>query len=324
MIFPKIIEYQPYSMCNANCTYCPVGSLNRVEKTKGEPISEKVFNKLVEQSIGRHITRISPHLNCEPLLCKNLPEQIKIWKKHHPSAIVDLSTNCVFLTEQKFIDLYEAGLDVLELHFMGVSKEYHENAMQTNYIKVKKNVELILDLKRKKNINMEVYIFSHRLKGASLNQWFDFAEKWQKKGAKVAFGPLWNRAGWYGEEFNKKKLGFLKSNDPHPCNKPWEQIAVEHNGEVVLCSLDYKHEVKIGNILDQDIETIWNSKVMKKYQEGQNNKSKLKDLSLCKDCIRGGRYYLNEKILTELVTKKTKNTFDKFLHKSYLSLLDYI
>ena len=72
-------------------------------------IHGKVYPKLniVEQSIGRHITRISPHLNCEPLLCKNLPEQIKIWKKHHPSAIVDLSTNCVFLTEQKFIDLYK-------------------------------------------------------------------------------------------------------------------------------------------------------------------------------------------------------------------------
>ena len=39
---------------------------------------------------------------------------------------------------------------------------------------------------------------------------------------------------------SKKRKGILKSNKPYPCPKPWNQIAVEHDGEVVLCSLDYK------------------------------------------------------------------------------------
>ena len=123
MLFPKIIEYQPYSICNANCAYCPVGSLNRIDKTKGSSISEEVFNAMIEQTMGRKIKRISPHLNCEPLLCKNLPDQIRTWKKYHPNAQISFSTNCVFLTEKNFMDCYEAGLDGMELHFMGVTKE---------------------------------------------------------------------------------------------------------------------------------------------------------------------------------------------------------
>ena len=43
MLFPKIIEYQPYSICNANCTYCPVGHLNREQKLKGKSILATEF-----------------------------------------------------------------------------------------------------------------------------------------------------------------------------------------------------------------------------------------------------------------------------------------
>ena len=66
---------------------------------------------------------------------------------------------------------------------------------------------------------------------------------------------------WYGKEFEKRK-GILKSNKPYPCPKPWNQIAVEHD-VIVLCSLDYKKVVKIGNILKNNIVDIWNNEVMK-------------------------------------------------------------
>ena len=45
-------------------------------------------------------------------------------------------------------------------------------------------------------------MFSHRLQGATLNDWNDYAVKWQD--TIIHFGPLWNRAGWYGDEFEKK------------------------------------------------------------------------------------------------------------------------
>ena len=322
-LFPQIVEYQPYSMCNANCQYCPVGSINRTEKTKGESISSEVLERLIDQTKGKKLKRISPHLNCEPLLCKDLPEQIRNWKSVHPNTEIDLSTNCVFLTEDKIMELSEAGLDTLEFHFMGVSKDYHENAMQTKFKKVQENVERALHLKNRKNLNMRMYIFSHRLRGASLNEWYDFANIWKSKGADFVFGPLWNRAGYYGEEFNSKKKGILKSFDPYPCNKPFNQIAVEFNGEVVICSLDYKHKVKIGNIMENSIEQIWNNEVMRRYQEGQNNKNKLKKLDLCKDCIRGGRYFLDERKLTKILNKEFTNPIYKKAYKGYLGLLDY-
>ena len=80
MLFPKIIEYQPYSICNANCTYCPVGHLNREQKLKGKSISNEVFQALVDQTKNHKIERISPHLNCELYYVKNCPIKLKFGK----------------------------------------------------------------------------------------------------------------------------------------------------------------------------------------------------------------------------------------------------
>ena len=146
--FPSIIEYQPYSICNANCEYCPVGSINREQKDKGAPISDELFQKMLNDTKGRHIATISPHMNCEPLLCGNLGYQIKEWKKLHPNAKVIFSTNCVFLTEEKFIEMVECGVDTLEFHYMGISKSFHEKSMKTDFDKVTTNIQNALKLKK--------------------------------------------------------------------------------------------------------------------------------------------------------------------------------
>lgn len=298
-IFPTIFEYQPYTICNANCCYCPVGNLNRVQRHKGKEISTEVFEMMIRETKGRLLERVSPHLNCEPLLCKNLPEQIRRWKEEHPEAKIEFSTNGVFLTGEIYTQLVESGLNELYIHFMGVSKEYHEKAMKTNYDRVKKNIETVIDIKNKKRDSLKIIICSHRLKGASLKDWYGFSQEWKNKGIDVVLGPMWNRAGYYGEKFEEMSVGLRNKHD-HPCTKPFKQIAIEYDGRVVLCSLDYDHRVTFGNIMEQTIEEIWNSDTMNHYRERHNSKN-LKDLCLCKNCIRGGCYLLDESILTKIV-----------------------
>mgnify|MGYP001586847982 CR=1 FL=1 len=320
-LFPTVIEYQPYAICNANCRYCPVGMLNREQGQKGEPIRAEVFEAMIVQTRGRRLERIAPHLNCEPLLYKNLHEQIRRWKVEHPEAKIEFSTNAVFLTENVYVQLAESGLDELQLHFMGISKEYHERAMQTNYERVKKNIETALTLKRQRKDSVILNIFSHRLAGASLKDWYEFAQEWKKKGAIVTLGPLWNRAGWYGEKFNEMSVG-LRDNNPSYCVKPFRQIAIEHDGTVVLCSLDYDHRAKFGNIMQQPIEEIWNGPMLTYYRECHKDPNKLKDTVLCKDCIRGGHYLLDESILTKVVNSETSEGLSKEAMFNFLDTLD--
>ena len=101
-------------------------------------------------------------------------------------------------------------------------------------------------------------------------------------------------------------------------------IAKENSGLQTISACCENAQVKIGNIMDNTIEEIWNNSVMRKYQEGQNDINKLKKLDLCNDCIRGGRYYLDENKLTKIVNKEFTNKYSEFFYKKYLDVLDRV
>jgi len=320
--FPNIVEYQPHSLCNANCSYCPVGSLVRENKIPSIEMEEKLLYRMIESFQGKELLRISPHLNTEPLLNKNLELHAKAWKSSFPDAQFEFSTNCVFLTEGRFESLVDAGVDSITLHFMGITKEIHESSMKTKYEIVEKNIKAIAKINMNSPNPIPLNICGHRLSTTSLNQWRKFAFYWKEYGVDLHLGPLWNRANWFGGDFYKMKKGFLKSRKPSPCSKPFNQIAIEYDGEVVLCSLDYKHKIKIGNIKDSSIDQIWNSDVMRKYRDGQADAVR-SDLDLCKDCIRGGRYLLDTRFLTSLIREKPpSNIFSKTFEWLKLEALD--
>jgi len=193
--------------------------------------------------------------------------------------------------------------------------------MKTKYDVVKKNLENVLKIKKKYKSSLIINISCHRLAGASLGDWYFFAQEWKNKGANIMLGPLWNRAGYYGEKFNEMSVGLMDKN-PSPCEKPFKQIAIEHDGRVVLCSLDYEHQIKIGNILEESIEDIWNGPVLRNYQESQLKQEKLRKLKLCKDCIRGGRYLLDENNLTKIMNYEIPKETSKKEFLENLSALD--
>ena len=55
------------------------------------------------------------------------------------------------------------------------------------------------------------------------------------------------------------------------------------NGEVPLCNVDYNNKYPVGNIMDDTIRGLWNSKILnlrRKYHF-ESNKSKI---DICKNC----------------------------------------
>ena len=92
------------------------------------------------------------------------------------------------------------------------------------------------------------------------------------------------------------------------------------NGDVLLCSMDYGLEYKIGNLLESSYESLFQSETFKKIQKSLNSKS---EEVLCRHCAyakkRNLKYdikkMLNDIGLLPLLYKLTKN---KAIHKIYL------
>ena len=60
--YPDIIEIQFSNMCNANCIICPYRSMHYV----ADKMSDKLFEKFLQDINGKNIKRIIPYLGCTP------------------------------------------------------------------------------------------------------------------------------------------------------------------------------------------------------------------------------------------------------------------
>lgn len=51
-----------------------------------------------------------------------------------------------------------------------------------------------------------------------------------------------------------------------PCNIPFYKTLIDYNGDVILCANDWNRHGKLGNILEESIDSIWLGEKMKEYR----------------------------------------------------------
>ena len=87
---------------------------------------------------------------------------------------------------------------------------------------------------------------------------------------------FYNRAG-HIEMFAEKQCDI--------CGWVSNKMAINYQGEVILCCSDYNYEVVFGNINEQHLDEIYDSDLYTKYRE-YHQQGRGKELKLCKSCNR--------------------------------------
>lgn len=108
------VEIEVNSRCNRKCSYCPVSILD----PRGIPIlmDQMVFDRLISELTRVEFQgRISYHFYNEPLLRKDIANLIQAVKEQLPLANQTLFTNGDFLTEDKYQELIDAGIDFFQV-----------------------------------------------------------------------------------------------------------------------------------------------------------------------------------------------------------------
>ena len=83
-----------------------------------------------------------------------------------------------------------------------------------------------------------------------------------------------------------KQLGVKKDYQSTNCLRPFTAINICSNGDVVLCCSDIFGDVKVGNILNENLEDIWfGSKMKEVRRELQISRERLQ---LCSKCNHDG------------------------------------
>ena len=85
-------------------------------------------------------------------------------------------------------------------------------------------------------------------------------DRWYDKNSNFGV-KLTNRAGTI-------KIGNQIKNDFHTtCYYPSYQFLIDWNGDIFLCPQDWQRRVTMGNMMQEDVYSIWSGKIMSKYRK---------------------------------------------------------
>jgi MoaA/NifB/PqqE/SkfB family radical SAM enzyme len=254
--FPRVVQIQTKSGCNAKCVFCP-NSLVGDSLTHGE-MDWHLFTKIADEITRHRVTRISPYLMNEPLIDKNLGDKIKyLADRKQESTVIKINSNGSMLNGDMGEQLIESGLDRINFSIHGIRKETYEAQMKGLKLeKVLENINNFLELKKRKNTDKPRIRITMVKTKAIEEELPEIMDYWGKREVKVNVRPLENRAQ---REIATQGINPYKWRPFSFCNRLFEQAYILYNGDVVLCCVDWERTTILGNLKEKTLEEIWNS-----------------------------------------------------------------
>jgi len=290
--FPRLLLLETVSFCNAQCTICPQHEISK-ELLQGE-MSLDLFRKIIgECQKYPTLEKICLYRLNEPLMDKDLLKRIKYAKRILPHVKIQLSTNASLLTPKfseellKYVDIFWFSV------FAATIKDYSEKQPGLDFGNTIANLEYFFELRRRmdvKNIAMvRIPVTNSQLiERRSFSELKKISNFWRKKGIGCTFSRFTNRAGNVSYPAGIEST-YFKNSKFSGCwmhNIPLMEMDIIFNGDVVLCCEDCRREIILGNVTQQSIYEIWNSKLYNDIRDElySNSKENKFDNLLCSRC----------------------------------------
>jgi radical SAM protein with 4Fe4S-binding SPASM domain len=281
--FPIHLDIELDNVCNYACTFCPIGQpdneLNDYYRSIKKLDKEKVFQILDEaKSIG--VKSIQFNLVNEPLSHKNIFIILEYATKLKFDDLFFIS-NGYLLNEKNSINVLNSGLKKIMFSLDAFSAETYKerrlkNHKPANYEKVIKNVLNFLELKKKYKKKFPLVRVSFIVMESNKHEVEAFKNFWKEKVDAIHF---------------QKLIDYTDSNIvsdsviDNQCNMPMFRLSIKSDGNVKPCCVGYGENINLGNIYNETLYSIWNSKFMKDFQKIHLEKKAYKN-EVCKKCLK--------------------------------------
>ena len=270
----KKIYIEITNICNLKCEFCiPCKrDLNMISISNFEEIVKKIH---------KYTNVVALHVKGEPLLHKNLKEILDILEKYNLQA--NITTNGTLIKEN--LEILKNAKCIKQLNF-SLHSFLQNDHMSDLYLK---NIfDCVSELK---NITISYRLWNlETIKENDINDiiikelesYYKLDNLKEKLKLKNAFEINENIYINQDIEFTWPDISGKEIIEKGKCWALRKQIAILVDGTVVPCCLDNNGDIPLGNILEEDLETILNKPLSKTIKENFGN-SKI-TCKLCKTC----------------------------------------
>ncbi|MFA5040677.1 MAG: radical SAM/SPASM domain-containing protein [Bdellovibrionales bacterium] len=286
---PFILFVDPSSACNFRCTFCPTGDhdlIRSIGRYQG-PLDFELYKKIIDdlKEFDQPLKVLRLYKDGEPLLNKRFADMVRYAKQSDRVPYVDTTTNGVYLTNEKVLEIIDAGIDRINISLNGLSDADFVRYSQTR-VDFNAYLENIRFLYRNRK-NCEIFI---KMPGDFLSEgerdfFYKTFEPICDRISLENFSPCWPEFG-VADRINlemKKGIYGNELTDTDTCPYIFYAMSVNSDGMVSLCFLDWSRKLIIGDARKESLRSIWEGEEMFKHRlaqlRGQRKKNKI-----CAEC----------------------------------------
>jgi radical SAM protein with 4Fe4S-binding SPASM domain len=245
-----IVEFNLIGACNRSCDFCPVSEPDFYKKNNMRGRLTLSFCQHIAEELAKlkfeGLILFSGY--SEPLLHNKVVSFVEILHRTLPKCRIEINSNGDLLNVKNIRDLHKAGLSEFKVSMYDGAHQIKD----FNDLIEESGVENFVTLRRRyyQDDNYGI-IFSNR-------------------------AGLIDVSGFNGDEDEK-----ISTKDK-PCYYPFYMIKIDFNGDVLMCSHDWKKEYIVGNLNKENLKDIWlGSKEIEIKKMLLNSK---RDKSPCNKC----------------------------------------
>lgn len=278
LTFPKRVQVETTSYCNAKCIMCPQPIMPRRNRHMEGELFKKIMSELSEHRDTLKV--LSLHFLGEPLMDPMLFERVREAKAAGIKE-VQLNTNAQLLDEEKAASLLRSGIDAVTFSLGGLETEVQEDRrVGTRLSTVEKNIDHFIRLAQRYRVSekrpkLVIYTIKHSSQDMA---WKPIVRKY--KGLVDSIAVI-SQNNWGGRVVNVEKEQNL-TNYRIPCPLIFSTMTINVDGKVNLCCIDYADREIMGDLRKESIYEVWNGK-MEQYRL-LHMKNKAVSIPLCKEC----------------------------------------
>lgn len=287
LLFPSCIQIESTNFCQARCPQCPVWT-DRMTR-KREHMTWDIFEKVVNDCIGKPIDEVHLHQNGEPLLitANRLADRINYAKeKLNPQDTkVGFYTNGALMNVEATETILKAEPDFIVFSFDGgIKEDYEKIRCGLNFEEVVANIRYFA--KRRINLNlvdkvkMSTIFLPQKDNEYHIPEYRDLFKGLQFE---VGTGGLNNYGGDIDDEKIMHRFQRKIEDRKRPCWRLWTTMVVQSNSEISICCSDFNGTQIIGDVKNQTVEEIWQGKKLEAIRR-LHIEHKQNLIPICKNC----------------------------------------
>ncbi len=276
---PFTLFVDPTNWCNFKCSFCPrnfddfstyAGEFQHMDMI----LFEKIMKDLKKCDGRLKVLRLF-YLG-EPFLCPDFLRMLQMAIEYDIAERIEISSNASLLNlkiAQTILDLAKIYSGIIYLRFSIYSIISEKNKEITKSpITVENICENVSTLKQLRDTQKVTNVVTY----AKMLNTFDnenemFIDLYKNIVDEVEIEQPMNWSGYDNRNllntYNEEQIASIrKENLPKVCAYPFHTLAIQSNGDVVCCCVDWSRKTCVGNVKDESLLQIWHGERLKKLR----------------------------------------------------------